>query len=104
MESIYWKKTLLHLYDAIFQTQSYPKAWNEGLIIPIHKKGDRMNTDIYRGVAISSCSSTIYLKILTTRIEKYMVSTNKWSIHQCGFKTDHRTEDNVFLLHTIYEP
>ena len=34
---------------------------------------------------------------------QYMVSTNKWSINQCGFKIYQRTDDNLFLLHIIYE-
>ena len=31
-----------------------------------------------------------------------MSQSGKWSIFQCGFKKDHRTEDNLFVLNTIY--
>ena len=73
------------------------------MIIPILKKGDTMNTDHYHGIGISSCLSKINLKILNKLIEKYMVSINWWSINQCEFKTDHKIEDNLFVLHPIYE-
>ena len=26
-----------------------------------------------------------------------------WKINQCGYKADHRTEDNLFISNTIYE-
>ena len=25
-----------------------------------------------------------------------------WTIKQCGFKADHRTEDNLFILNTLF--
>ena len=26
-----------------------------------------------------------------------------WKFNQCGFKADHRTQDSLFILNTIYE-
>ena len=31
-----------------------------------------------------------------------MSETGRWSKFQCGFKKDHRTEDSLFVLNTIY--
>lgn len=31
-----------------------------------------------------------------------MTDSNKWSIHQNGFMKDHRTEDNLFVLKTLF--
>ena len=28
---------------------------------------------------------------------------HRWCDNQCGFKKDHRTEDNLFLLNSVYE-
>ena len=83
--------------------QSFPTLWNEGLIMPIFKKGDRSNTDNYRGIVISSCVGKLYLKVLTKRIDDYMVASGIWSQDQCGFKKDHRTEDMLLVLNSIYE-
>ena len=60
-------------------------------------------TDNYRGIVISSCVEKIYLKVLTMRIENHMASSGLWKFNQCGFKKDHRTEDNLFVLNTVYE-
>ena len=96
-------KPLLHLYNTVNNLHAFPNSWNEGLIIPIHKRGDKCNTDNYRGIVISSCVGKIYLKVLTMRIENHMASSGLWKFNQCGFKKDHRTEDNLFVLNTVYE-
>ena len=31
-----------------------------------------------------------------------MSNSNKWCTNQCGFKPDHRTEDNLFKINTLY--
>ena len=100
---VHLKDALHHLFNIIFTSGEYPETWSEGLIIPIHKKGDKMDVNNYRGIIISSCVSKVLLRILNRRIENYMNVNRKWSIHQCGFKKDHRTEDNLFIINTIYQ-
>ena len=97
------EKPILHLFNTVITLQSFPTLWNEGLIMPTFKKGDRSNTDDYRGIVIYSCVGKLYLKILTKRIDDYMVTSGLWSQNQCGFKKDHRTEDMLFVLNSIYE-
>ena len=97
------EEALLHVFNIVTSVQTFPGTWNVGLITPLHKKGDKLNADNYRGIIISSCVGKIYLKIMTSRIEKYMSTNDLWCINQCGFKKDHRTEDNLFVLNTIYE-
>ena len=100
---VYLKDCFHHLFNVVFQSGCFPSQWTNGLIIPLHKKGDKMDANNYRGIIISSCVSKLMLKILTKRIDGYMSRTGKWSIHQCGFKKDHRTEDNLFILDTIHD-
>ena len=97
------EKAILHLFNNVMHVQTFPESWNEGLIEPIHKKGDKLNVDNYRGIIISSCIGKIFLKVIASRIDSYMNTLNLWCINQCGFKKDHRTEDNLFILNTIHE-
>ena len=83
--------------------QMFPETWNEGLIVPIHKKGEKFNVDNYRGTIISSCIGKIFLKVIASIIHSFMNTLNLWCIKQCGFKKDHRTGDNLFILNTIHE-
>ena len=62
-----------------------------------------MNAVNYRGIIITSCISKLFLKIVNKRVDEYMSLSGKYTIHQCGFKKDHRTEDNLFVLNTIYD-
>ena len=99
---IHLKDSLRRLLNCVFQNGIFPASWTGGVIIPLHKKGDRADVDNYRGIIISSCLSKVLLRILTKRIDDFMSMSGKWSIYQCGFKKDHRTEDNLFVLKTIY--
>ena len=97
------EKHILHLFNTVTTLQSFPTLWNQGLIIPIFKKGDRSKTDDYRGIVISSCVDKLYLKIPTKRIDIYVGAFGLWSQNQCGFKKDHTPEDMLFILNSIYE-
>ena len=80
------EKSLLHLYNTVTFSHTFPDSWNEGIVTPIHKKGNKLDVDNYRGIIISSCVGKIFLKIITTRIESYMYRLDLWKVNQCGFK------------------
>ena len=71
------KDSLYRLFNVVFQNACFPSKWADGLVIPLHKKNDKMNVDNYRGIIISSCVSKLLLRILTKRIDKYMSLSGK---------------------------
>ena len=78
------------LFNTILRNGIYPNEWSYSLITPIHKSGPTENPHNYRGVAVSNCTSKIFAKILTDRIEEYMTDNNLWTKNQNGFKKDVR--------------
>ena len=46
---------LTHLFNTTLRLGDFPVIWSDGVIVPIHKKDDRLNVDNYRGIIISSC-------------------------------------------------
>ena len=52
---------------------------------------------------MSSILYKLFGKILCTRISAYFETENLWSENQCGFKPGHRTEDNIFIIKTLFE-
>ena len=38
----------------IWNKEELPQEWKESIIVPIHKKGDRMNCNNYRGISLLS--------------------------------------------------
>ena len=99
---LYFKESLNLMLNKVFSSGVFPKSWADGMIIPLHKKGAKTDVNNFRGIVISSCVSKVLLRILTKRIDDFMSQNGKWSIFQCGFKKDHRTEDNLFVLNTIH--
>ena len=45
----------------------------------------------------------IFIKMLTRRIDQHMRARELWKINQRGYKPDHRTEDNLFILKSLHE-
>ena len=57
----------------------------------------------YRGIIISSCICKLFLRVVAKRIEEFMSASGKWCVNQCGFKGDHRTEDSLFIINTLFD-
>ena len=96
-------KPICKLFNLIFDSGSYPKCWNTDYIIPIHKSGTIHDPTNYRPVVISNTFYKIFSKILCNRLVSYFNEKNLWKPNQCGFKKGHRTEDNVFILQSLYD-
>ena len=97
------ERPLKTLYNNVFDKCIFPLSWGDGIVIPLHKKEDKMDVNNYRGIIISSCIGKLFLRIINKRILNFMNDHGKWSKNQCGFKKDHRTEDNLFLLKNVHE-
>ena len=57
----------------MFQNGTFPASWTDGIISPLHKKGERTDVDNHRGIIISSWLSKVHLRILTKRIDDFYV-------------------------------
>ena len=63
---------IMHLFNTTLKEGGIPNGWSDGLIIPIHKKGDRLNANNYRGIIISSCMGKIFIKMLSRQTDQHM--------------------------------
>ena len=97
-----FENSILHLCNIILKSGKWPTLWKNSYIVPIHKSGDQTDPNNYRGIAVSSCLSKILTKIMESRLQNYMESNNLWNRNQCGFMSGHRTEDNIFVLKSIF--
>jgi len=79
-----------------------PEEWNELIIVPIYKKGDKTNCSNYRGISCLSITYKILFNILLSRL----VADAEGIIedHQYGFRRHNRsTTDHVFCIRQILE-
>ena len=55
----------------IWNKEELPQEWKESIIVPINKKGDRMDCNNYRGISLLSTSYKILSNILLSRMTPY---------------------------------
>lgn len=95
-------QVLVKLYNTIFSKGQHPASWKKSIITPIFKSGDPNTPSNYRGIAVSNTMHKLYTKILNTRIMNFMSEQEKWSPNQNGFMKGKRTEDNIFILESVF--
>jgi len=80
----------------IWITESLPVQWNEGIICPIYKRGDRLNFNSYRPIMLLNTVYKIYAIFLNKRLSE--IIENKLGDYQMGFRSNRSTIDNIFIV------
>jgi sorting nexin-29 len=60
-----------------------PDQWKESDIVPIHRKGDKMDCNNYHGISMLSISYKIVSNYLLSRLSPYLDENT--GDHQYGF-------------------
>jgi hypothetical protein len=92
---------LCTLFNVILTTGHFPVKWGEGVIVPIHKQGDVMDVNNYRGITMMSCVSKLFTRILNVRLTNWSRQNDRLSDAQFGFKEGVGTVDAIYVLHSI---
>jgi hypothetical protein len=69
--------------------------------MPVHKKGDKTDCNIYRGISLITTSYTILSNILLLRLIVYIDEII--GEHHCGFRHNRSTTDQIFCIRQILE-
>lgn len=77
---------------------TFPSMLKKSLIIPIHKKGDKLEIDNYRQITLVSSISKLFEKIIASRITSYLVANSVLSEHQHGFRRGRSTESAIYEM------
>ena len=85
----------------MFNLSYFPEAWSEGLIVPLHKKGDLDDTANYRGITLLSTIGKLFSKIINNRLSVWGDKYNVYIEAQAGFRKGMGTVDNIFVLQGI---
>ena len=85
----------------IWKSETLPKEWNLSILCPIHKKGEILKCENYRGISLLCIAykvfSNILLKLLSSIVD------NQIGDYQCGFREGRSTIDQIFTLRQILE-
>ena len=74
-----------------------------GLVIPLHKKGDRNRRDNYRGVCLLAMGSRILARIMANRLRIWAEKLDLFDDDQAGFRKDRSTADATQVMVRIQE-
>lgn len=77
-------------------------SWtNKSIILPFHKKGDKNDTNNYRGISLVSSLNKLLSSILNARLGKWVEEKNILRENQAGFRSGYSTSDNLFNLNCL---
>ena len=93
---------LLVIFNHLYRIGYYPEEWKVSIIVPLYKKGDVNLPDNYRGVALTSSLSKVFAQMLAQRVKTWLDDRNAWCPVQAGFRKDHSTLDNIFIIYSLY--
>jgi hypothetical protein len=66
-----WRSEIHKLIKLIWNKEELRHQWKESIVVPIHKKGDKIKRSNYRGILLLSTSYKILLNILLARLTSY---------------------------------
>jgi len=89
------------LITSIWKKEKLPEEWKESIIVPIHKKGDKMDCNNCRGISLLPTTYKILSNILLSRLISYVKEII--GNHQCGFRRNRSTIDHIFCICQILE-
>lgn len=92
-------KALLFFFNKIWDTGTIPKSWKNAIIVPFLKAGKpRTSATSYRPIALTSCLAKSYESVINARLTFTLETQNLLDIHQCGYKRNYSTIDNLVRL------
>ncbi|KAE9542653.1 hypothetical protein AGLY_002564 [Aphis glycines] len=94
-------KNLHDLIQQIWIKEKIPKEWNESLICPIFKKGNRNKVENYRGITLLNSGYKILSLIILKRLQVY--TDEIVGDYQSGFRKNKSTTDHIFVLRQVME-
>ena len=92
------------LFNKVLETGEIPEEWVIGLIHPLYKgKGNKADTDNYRGITLLSCLGKLFTSILNNRLTDFLEENQLLSENQTGFRQNHSTLDHCFVLKSLLD-
>ena len=89
---------ICNLFNFIFKDGVFPEAWTEGLLVPLHKKGDINLPDNYRGITLLSSLRKLFTRVINNRLESWAEEYGVYIEAHYGFRKGRGTVDCIFVL------
>ena len=97
------KTYLLEIFNACWNSCTFPDIWKHGLIMPLLKPGKKPTSEeSYRPLVLLSCLSKLFEKMILNRLTWFLEKHSLLPDYQSGFRKNRSTLDQLIRLeHTI---
>ena len=93
------KQFLLDILNSFWFSGTSPKSWKISIIVPVLKPlKDSYHPKNYRSIALTSCVSKIYERMVNAQLLWYLESKNLLSNRQFGFRKNRSAIDPLMFL------
>jgi len=83
--------------------RGYSASLSTRVIHALHKGGDALQFENYRGITVDHILAKVFAMILEARLNSWAEEKGLHARGQAGFRKDFRTTDNLYILRTLIE-
>ena len=94
---------LTRLLNIVFESGEVPSDWNEVLVSPVFKRGDRADMTNYRPISVGDSLEKLYATVLNARLVGWLEANGLRAAGQAGFRPHLGTEHQLFALRHCVE-
>ena len=92
------KRTLLAIFNSLYENGTCPAPWRKAVVSPIFKPTkDATQASSYRPISLTSCACKLFERLINRRLYQ-QIGQEGIAPQQFGFKTGHCASDNVVRL------
>ena len=85
----------------IWDEETLPEEWMEGIVCPIYKKGDKLDCGNYRAITLLSAAYKVLSQLLCRRLTP--IAKDFVGQYQAGFMGARATTDQIFALRQVLQ-
>ena len=89
-------KLLNHL--RLFLNSHAPQAWKDAIVVPIHKKGKKSDTNNYRPISLTSIVCKVFESVIKDNLMDFLLKNNLLSNAQHGFLPNKSCVTNLLTM------
>ena len=86
---------ITHIINLSITTETVPTAFKDAKVVPVFKKGSRLDVGNYRPVSVLSVMSKILERAVHTQLNDYLEKRGLLFEHQSGFRSGFSTDSGL---------
>ena len=92
---------LVKLFNEVWGRGVAPRDWKSAIIVPIRKKGSRLECTNYRGISLLSVVGKVFARVLNDRVKG--LTEGSVMDEQGGFRSGRGCLDQIFAVKQVIE-